>query len=385
MTDRRTFFKTLTATGLGAALLSSSLEKAFAQITGDAKPQTNIKDAAKHPRTAESMPGKFPGKVVHISDEKSVAAGTIDPPEVSEMVRRGMLDLTGSKDIRDAWRMFVSPGEVIGLKVNPVAGATLSTSLEVTRAIIDQLKASGIPEKNIVIWDRREFELQEAGFTRQNFPGLTITGTERKDEKGSFYDGNGKLYGEAMIDKAWYYWADCEDKYDAETIPYMINEGKHSYFSKIVTRDLDKIINIPILKNAGPTVTLCLKNLAFGSVSNTGRLHKQLWAETCAEVCAFAPLRDKVVLNIVDAIKGCYNGGPGADPKFFTEYKSVLIGTDPVAVDRIGYEIVLKKRIEEKLQKEDLPKGRKFMDLAGDLGLGVSDLAKIDLRKVVLS
>jgi uncharacterized protein (DUF362 family) len=132
-------------------------------------------------------------------------------------------------------------------------------------------------------------------------------------------------------------------------------------------------------------VTLCLKNLAFGCISNTGRLHKQLWAETCAEVPAFAPIRDKVVLNIVDGIKGCYNGGPGADPKFFTEYKTVLVGTDPVAVDRIGYEIVLNKRLEEKVQKAESPVGRKFMELAKDLGLGVSDRDKIHLQKLKLS
>jgi uncharacterized protein (DUF362 family) len=188
-----------------------------------------------------------------------------------------------------------------------------------------------------------------------------------------------------MIDESWYYWADVEQKYDAETLPYMINEGKYSYFGKICTKDVTKIINIPILKNAGPTVTLCLKNLAFGCITNTGRLHQQLWAETCAEVPSFAPIRDKVVLNIVDGIKGCYNGGPGADPKFFTEYKTVLVGTDPVAVDRIGYEIVLKKRLEEKVQKAEAPSGKKFMELARDLGLGVADIEKIHLQKLNLS
>jgi uncharacterized protein (DUF362 family) len=295
-----------------------------------------------------------------------------------------MLGLTAAKSIAEAWRMFVSPTDRIGLKVNPVAGPTLSTSHAVTRAIIEQLKGAGIPEKNITIWDRREFELKEAGFTNDNFPGIAIAGTEKKDEKGSFYDASGKLYGEAMIDKEWFYWADCEDKYDADTLPYMINEGKYSYFSTIITKGLDKIINVPILKNAGPTVTLCMKNLAFGAISNTGRLHKTLWADTCAEVCAFPPLRDKVVLNIVDGIRGCYNGGPGAEPQFFTEYKSVLVGTDPVAVDRIGYGIVVEKRIQEKIQKEDSPRARKFMDMARDLGLGVSDIEKIDLKKVAL-
>jgi uncharacterized protein (DUF362 family) len=185
-----------------------------------------------------------------------------------------------------------------------------------------------------------------------------------------------------MIDRDWYYWADVEEKYDAETLPYMINEGKHSYFTRICTKDVTKIINIPILKNAGPTVTLCLKNLAYGAISNTGRLHKQLWAETCAEVPAFAPLRDKVVLNIVDGIKGCYNGGPGAEPQFFTEYKTLLVGTDPVAVDRIGYEIVLKKRLDEKVQKEESPRGKTFLELAAQQNLGIADLKKIDIEEL---
>jgi len=196
------------------------------------------------------------------------------------------------------------------------------------------------------------------------------------------YDENGKLYGLRMIDTTQYYWADCEDKYDSATIPYMVNEGKYSYFTKIVTEMVDKIINVPILKNAGSSVTLCLKNLAYGSITNTGRLHKQLWAETVAEVNAFPPLRDKVVLNIVDGLKGCFQGGPGANPQFFVDWKTILIGTDPVAVDRVGYDIVIKKRIAEGIQKEDSPRGRTFLNLAQDLKLGEADLEKIELTKI---
>ncbi|MGA2624772.1 MAG: DUF362 domain-containing protein [Bacteroidota bacterium] len=385
MLSRRRFFTSLAATGVGSALVPGSLQKLLAQVSGNDKPSTNINEAMKHPRIPSSMPGKFPGKVVQIVHDRSVVGKNIDPEIASEMVKKGMLTLSGSADLPDAWRMFVLPTDRIGLKVNPVAGPLLSTSLEITRAVIHQLEEAGIPKENILIWDRREFELHEAGFTAENFPGIKILGTERKDEKGSFYDSDGKLYGERMIDRDWYYMADCEEKYDADTLPYMINEGKYSYFSSIVTQQVDKIINIPILKNAGPTVTLCMKNLAFGSISNTGRLHKKLWAETCAEVCAFPPLRDKVVLNIADGLRGCYNGGPEAKPEFITEYKTILVGTDPVAVDRIGYEIILKKRIEEKVQKEDNPKGRKFMELAQDLQLGTAKLDKIELNKISLS
>lgn len=344
------------------------------------KPKTNIEEALKHPRTNFSMPGLFPAKVVQVNSEKSVADNKIAAQAVYDMLAKGMLELTGESSLTKAWLKFVNPKERIGLKVNPVAGPTLSTSVEVTQAIVKQLAEAGIPKENIIIWDRREEQLAEAGFTKDNFPGIKIVGTERP-ENGKMYDENGKLYGERMIDKDWYYWADYEEKYDSATIPYMVNEGKYSYFTKIVTQMVDKIINVPILKNAGSSVTLCLKNLAYGSITNTGRLHKQLWHETTAEVCAFPPLRDKVVLNIVDGIKGCFNGGPGANPQFFTDYKTMLIGTDAVAVDRIGYDIVIKKRIAEKIQKEDNPRGRIFMDLAEKLGLGMANIEKIQLLK----
>jgi len=384
--DRREFVKMVTVGGIAAAIPAVGPATLLGQEKTPApKPATNIKEALKVPRNANSMPGKMPGTVVQTLHDGSVTNGKVDLKVVDSMVRKGLMELTGASTAAAAWKMFVSPEDVVGLKVNPVAGKTLSTSLEITHAIIRQLEEAGVAKKNIVIWDRREFELDDVGFTAENFPGIRIVGTERKDAKGSYTDGKGELYGKQMIDEAWYYWADVDGKYDAETMPYMINEGKYSYFGKICTQDVTKIVNIPILKNAGPTVTLALKNLAFGCISNTGRLHKDLWAETCAEVPAFAPVRDKVVLNIVDGIRGCYNGGPGADPKFFTEYKTVLVGTDAVAVDRIGYEIVLKKRLEEKVQKAEAPAGRRFMELARDLGLGVADLEKITLQKLNLS
>ena len=274
------------------------------------------------------MPGKFPGKVIHVKKAGAVVNNEPVEQEAYLMIKKAMLELTGQTELDKAWKTFVSPDERIGLKVNPVAGKLLSTSHAVTKSVVKQLLESGIKRENIVIWDRREMDLKEAGFTQENYPGIKIAGTELQDDKGSFYDTEGKLYGERNIDKNWYYWADVEGEYDSETIPYMINGGKYSYFTKIITRDLDKIINIPILKNAGGSITNAMKNLAYGVISNTGRLHAQLWNETCAEVCAFAPVRDKVVLNICDALKGCFNGGPGANPQFICNYNSIL--------DRLG-------------------------------------------------
>jgi uncharacterized protein (DUF362 family) len=387
--NRRKFF-TLIGTGSLAIVFRSLSNHAFGQsnnqpknqIQTQTKPATNIADAAKIPRNASSMPGKYPGKVVHVKNVKAVINDEPVEAEAYKMIEAGMLNLTGKGNLKEAWSVFVAPGEKIGLKVNPVAGKTLATSHAVVKSVIKQLTEAGISKEDIIIWDRREMELWDCGFTSENYPGIKITGTEQKDENGSFYDKDGRLYGERNIDKEWYYFADVEMEYDSETMPYMVNSGKNSYFSKIVTQQIDKIINIPILKNAGGSITNAMKNLAFGSVSNTGRLHAKLWNDTIAEVCAFSPIRDKVVLNICDALKGCFNGGPGANPQFFCTFNSILLASDPVALDRSAYDILAEKRIAEGLQKSATPQILTFLKMSSDLGLGISDKEKIDLRVI---
>lgn len=392
--SRRKFFTLLSSGSIALAFQSlwtsaDGKEKAVAlnEILPQAKPKpsTNIADAAKVPRTALSMPGKYPGKVAMVRHAGAISDGEISEKEAHRMIEKAMLDLTGEKNLKKAWRTFVKPGERIGLKVNPVAGSTLATSHAVVKSVINQLASSGISKDDIIIWDRREMQLWECGFTPENYPGIRIMGTEQQDKDGSFYDKDGKLYGERNIDKEWSYYADTEMEYDAETMPFMVNKGKQSYFTRIVTQELDKIINIPILKNAGSSITNAMKNLAFGSVSNTGRLHAQLWNDTCAEVCAFAPVRDKLVLNICDALKGCFNGGPGANPQFFCNYNSVLVATDPVALDRIAYDLVAEKRIAEGLQKAATPQVLTFLAMAEALKLGVSDREKIELLTTDMS
>ncbi|MDP2423729.1 MAG: DUF362 domain-containing protein [Bacteroidales bacterium] len=383
--SRRRFFKLAAVGGLGTMLLPSGLKETLAQALPAQKPATNINDALNYPRTEWSLPGKFPGKVIKVTHARCVEDGKPLQEPVFQMLEKSMLSLTGASNINDAWRIFVKPGETLGLKLNPIGGKLLSTSHELVRSVIEQLMIAGIPKENIVLWDRREFQLHEAGFTPEAYPGITITGTEKKDADGSFYGTDGRLYSEVMIDKDWYYWADVEGDYDDYTLPYMVNKGKYSYFSKICTQQVDKIINMPILKNAGSSITLCLKNLGYGVITNTGRLHKELWGETSAEVPCFQPVRDKVVLNIADGLIGCFNGGPGANPQFICNYNTLLLGTDPVAVDRIGYDMILAKRIAEGVQQEDVPRSRRFMEYAQELGLGIADREAIILHEIHLT
>ncbi|MEG0519196.1 MAG: hypothetical protein RR555_10080 [Bacteroidales bacterium] len=87
-------------------------------------------------------------------------------------------------------------------------------------------------------------------------------------------------------------------------------------------------------------------------------------------------------MNIVDGFIGCYEGGPGANPQFICRYDTMLVGSDPVAIDRIGHEIIVKKRIEEGIQKSDRPAAYKFVTMAQEYGLGIGEREKIELIKI---
>lgn len=377
--NRRSFLKKAAA---GTAIMAAAPAIKAVEGTGvvpqeAGKPATNIDEILAIPRTKDSLPGKYPGKVVVAHDENCVVDDIPQEEAAYRMLADSMLELTGVKKLNKAWRQFVGPKDRIGLKVNPIGGKLLTTSHALVKSVIRQLEEAGIPRANITIWDRRWEDLQAVGFTPENYPGIKISATEMMDEKGSFYGPDGKLYGEDRIDRNVKFYAETEMEYDAYTMPYMVNGGKDSFLSKIVTEEVDKIINIPVLKNAGSAVTLCMKNLAFGSITNTARLHQDFWHETCASIPCFPAIRDKVVLNIVDGMIGCFDGGPGANPQFICHYNLLMTGTDPVAVDRIGYDIVVRKRIAEGRQKEESPKGYIFATLAESYGLGVADIDKI--------
>ena len=72
------------------------------------------------PVVAELMPGKYRGRVVEVHDDHAVdERHRIDRPTVRQMMDRGMCDFTGADHPVEAWKTLFSPGEVIGIKVNP--------------------------------------------------------------------------------------------------------------------------------------------------------------------------------------------------------------------------------------------------------------------------
>jgi putrescine aminotransferase len=162
-----------------------------------------------------------------------------------------------------------------------------------------------------------------------------------------------------------------------------LGDGKPSYFYKIVTREVTRIINLPVPKDhncAG--ITGCLKNLAFGSVNNTARFHPgpHFCDPMIGEICAHPAVRGKVVLHVMDALKGVYDGGPAANPNATFELRELWMGRDPVAMDSVLLGVIDAER--QKGRKAPIGQGgatARHIETAAKLGLGVAspDAARV--------
>jgi len=54
-------------------------------------------------------------------------------------------------------------------------------------------------------------------------------------------------------------------------------------------------------------------------------------------------------------------------------------------MDRIAYDIIAAKRIAEGIQKTSNPSSLTFLKMSSDLGLGISDIENINLKKIDLT
>jgi hypothetical protein len=346
--------------------------------------KTNIDTIVKIPRTKDSLPGLFPGRVVEVHDSKSMADDKPVPAVVQAMFERGMKSLTG-KDLKGSFPLFFDPGDVVGIKVNPVGPGLISTRLEVVDSVVAWLKAGGIKPKNIIIWDRFDYMLADAGFTAERYPGLGLEGLQTMDESydpekgdsGTWLDKKGRHLSRGNFDDKVFYWADVDGPKDEMYLNQHVVNDKHSYFGTLLTKKLTKIVNVPVFKNTGNGISMATKNLGYGAVCNTGRLHQPLFFDVCTEVLAFPAIRDKLVLNITDGLRGQYDGGPMPDAKFTWEYDRLFMATDPFALDLVCHDLLVAKRKEMKVKVNEHPKYTEYLRYAESMGLGVADPDKI--------
>jgi hypothetical protein len=395
--DRRDFFKASGAVSAGLVLGGRTLsalagQNAPAQKTPPARPKTNIEEAMKVPRTKYSLPGLFPGQVVQVINEGAMPGGRPDASVIKGMVGEGIAKLT-NKDLKASFGLFFDKSDVVGIKVNPVGPGLISTRLEVVDVVIDWLTENGLPKKNVIIWDRFDYMLTDAGFTAERYPGIGIVGLQTMDDdaqSGKSQDNSKWLKPDGThvsipnFDQEVYYWADVEGPKDLAYLNQHVFNGKHSYFGKLLTKTLTKIINIPVFKNTGNAISMATKNIGYGAVCNTNRLHGPLFLDVCVEVPAFPVIRDKMVLNITDSLRAQYDGGPAENAKFTYLDNSLYFATDPFALDMYCHAALVNKRKSMNVQVNENPRFTEYLRYAEKLGLGIANPEKIKFTSVKL-
>ncbi len=390
---RREFLRSL---GTASAVAAGGLvlgTPAFGDEEKEAPPpadaETNIAEFMKVPKGPHALPGPFPGKVVQVTDATCLKGENVDGAVVSRMVERGIARLTG-KSLKASFRMFFEKDDVVGIKVNPVGPPLIHVKPEIVAAVIGWLERGGIRRDRIVIWDRFDDMLKEAGYTAERFPGVRIEALQTMVEEGKpFRTEKGEHVSAGNFDKEVYYFAKgivgkgVQGYKDDEFYQNQhVFNGEYSYFGKLLTRRLTKIVNIASFKNAGNGISMATKNLGYGAICNTGRLHAPLFFRVCTEVLAAPVIRDRLVLNIVDGIRGQYDGGPMMSEPFVYPNHSLYLATDPFALDTIGQRQITEKRKAMGVKVSEHPRFTDYLRLAERLGLGVADEGRIDLVRV---
>lgn len=375
---RRDFIKGSAAVLLGTPAL-------WAQTaTGSGRIKTNIDHVLKIPKPPYALPGLFPGRVVQVHNAECSSGQNVRAGLVRDMFRKSIMTLTGS-DMKGSFNRFFSRKDVVGIKVNPVGAGLISTRLEVVDAIVEWLDECGLPRNRIVIWDRFDFMLKEAGFTEERYPGVAVEGLQTMDvealqsqDHSRWLTPDGHHVSEDQFDRNVYYWADVEGPEDPAYLNQHVFRGKYSYFGKLITQRLTRIINVPVFKNTGNGISMATKNLGYGSICNTNRLHQPLFFDVCTEVLAFPAIRDKLALNITDGIIAQYEGGPGPNANFIYNHNTLYAATDPFALDSVCQVQMAGKRKSMGIRVNEHPRFTEYLRYAERLNLGVADPGRID-------
>ncbi len=281
----------------------------------------------------------------------SRSVGTVDSDSMLKVLDKAIQTYFQVDHVRQGWSKIVRPGEVIGLKVNCLSGHGATHTLLV-QAVAERLQQAGIKENDIIVWDRLNSDLEDGGF-RINYgkKGLRVFGN---DAIG--FDPYLQTFGQAS-----------------------------SLVTKILTRVVDGVINLPLLKDhsiAG--ITMSLKNL-FGAINNPNKYHLNTGDPYIADVNRLPAIYHKVRFTICDAAQAQYHGGPSFMPQWRWPFGALIVGRDRVAMDYTGWKIIEQKRAKMgfKSLKEE---GREptYISTAADAShaLGTNDPQRIDVIRV---
>lgn len=297
---------------------------------------------------------------------------------VREMVNGLVLAVTGQSDLARAWGSLVSPEDKIGIKISAAGGELFTTHRDVVNAIVDGLVAAGHRRNSIIVWDRSLGGIKEAGYR--------VDGEEYQIKSIAPRDGYdpGAIFTAPMPGKL--IWGDLDYRTDRGTIPLLSDKeltSEESHFSKIVSREVTKIINVPVMSDSSTNgLAGCLYNVTIPNVDNWRRFSESTGFGGSAIVDLYNNpiIGKKVVLNIMDGLAAQFAGGPQSQPHYAVHHATLLASKDPVAIDAIALQRINEWRAPARLPL--LGRIAAHVLAAGQAGLGQADVNRIEIRNV---
>jgi len=300
-------------------------------------------------------PPRTTSRVVVIRHESLTAEGQGPAPErVREFLDEAVKALSADAKAADGWARWFKPADRVGIKVNCLGYVTRPAMALATAAGIG---AIGLAPQQVTIWDRTSDELRRAGYDLAGGSGKgpRCFGTDALGSRGN------AGYGSEII-----------------------TSGEiGSNYSRIVTDETTALVSACILKDHNIAGLSCALKNFFGAIHNPNKYHENGCDPFVADVCASPLIRDRLRLVVCDALRPQYNGGPPNRPQWQWPYGGLLVSTDPVALDRIGVEILERKRAAAGLKPLEAEKRPvRYLASAQARGLGTADLANIEVVSI---
>jgi len=320
----------------------------------------------------------------------------VDQNVVNNMTDQGLMALTGTNNVPDAWRRLIpnyQSGQKIAIKVNlnntwdyeEPCSHVCETDCEYgelridalpqpVNALIRGLKLIGLRESDIWVYDAsRPMAGRFMERIRSLYPGVRFFNAEDCREDGREFAG----WGDSVVD--FHPPGGIDDPPTQELTNVLVNA--------------DYLINMPIMKKHGAAgVTLSFKNY-FGSIQSCWDLHDWVYGpgtqysgdryssvyNPLVEICQNPNIVNKTVLTVGDGLYGdkCSNV---EKPELWDTFgddspNSLFFSTDPVAIDSVMYDFLQAEKCEGHWEPVPLDEGLDWPDdylpLAEAAGLGV--------------
>ena len=324
------------------------------------------------------QPAPTPSIVYAVRNPDSIKQYKTNPHIVREMVNRLVMAVTGQSDVAKAWGSLVSPGERVGIKISAAGGELFTTHHDIVNAIVDGLAAAGHPRSSIIVWDRSLGGIKEAGY-RPAVDGYQVKAIAPHDGYDAKAMLSAPLAGKLV-------WGDFEYVGDTGKMPLFADTdatSNVSHFSKIISSDVDKVINVPVMSISETNgIAGCIYNMTIPNIDNWRRFAQgsRFGAGSLAEIYANPLIAKKVVFNLMDGLMAQYAGGPQPQPNYAVHHGTLYASKDPVALDAIALKLLEEWRKRGSLR----PVGpvAAYIDVASELGLGNSATNRIEVKNI---